>query len=334
LPTRKSAVCDRSQRDLDILHISDDLVAPPEWGAIEDGVDRVADTLEIYLRLDRCERVRRGLSAGAYDPQAGHRLVLGDPRVCKSRTLGNEKQCALMIVLNRSGSIRQGSPPKIEVAEALNSLAVNDDRRSLDASEVRFAMAYLGVDDIRHGITSTPRTVTMALLEATQWLIRSELAERADVSDRSLRDHPPDLLERGLIDEAPAGNRFNLSVTSDDRTSDRYPRYVGDPLRPEGHKAAKALRLGSQHHFEAPVAEDEFRSGIPSDTWCADLRDLADADTWIRDVLPLLWNLGCRDVSREDPDFAPLIAAGDTTEVRIGPAVQSQLAPYAEGPTG
>jgi uncharacterized protein YegL len=102
--------------DLDILPISDDLVPPCEWGAIEDGADRVADTLEMYLRLDRRKMVRRGLSAGAYDSRAGHRLALGDPRVCKSRTLGNEKQYALVLVLDRSGSMSHGSPPKIEVA--------------------------------------------------------------------------------------------------------------------------------------------------------------------------------------------------------------------------
>ncbi|MFQ3293028.1 MAG: hypothetical protein ACI8VE_000082 [Natrialbaceae archaeon] len=102
--------------DLEILPISDDPGPHREWGAIEEGADQVADTLEMYLRLDRRESVRRGLSAGVYDSRAGHRLAIGDPRVCKSRTLGNEKQYALVLVLDRSTSMRRGSPPKIEVA--------------------------------------------------------------------------------------------------------------------------------------------------------------------------------------------------------------------------
>jgi hypothetical protein len=102
--------------NLDILPIGDDLALPREWGAIEDGADRVADTLEMYLRLDRRKNVRRGLSSGAYDSRAGHRLAIGDPRVCKSRTLGDEKQYALVLILDRSGSMRRGSPPKIEIA--------------------------------------------------------------------------------------------------------------------------------------------------------------------------------------------------------------------------
>jgi len=102
--------------DLEILPVADELVPPREWAAIEDGADRVADTLEMYLRLDRRESTRRGLSAGAYDTRAGHRLAIGDSRVCKSRTMGNEKQYALVLILDRSGSMRSGSPPKIEVA--------------------------------------------------------------------------------------------------------------------------------------------------------------------------------------------------------------------------
>lgn len=102
--------------ELNILPISEDIAPPREWAAIEDGADQVAATLEMYLRLDRRKSVRRGLSAGAYDTRAGHRLAIGNPRVCKSRTLGNEKQYALVLVLDRSTSMRHGSPPKIEIA--------------------------------------------------------------------------------------------------------------------------------------------------------------------------------------------------------------------------
>jgi len=102
--------------ELNILPISEDIAPPREWAAIEDGAGQVAATLEMYLRLDRRKSVRRGLSAGAYDTRAGHRLAIGNPRVCKSRTLGNEKQYALVLILDRSSSMRRGSPPKIEIA--------------------------------------------------------------------------------------------------------------------------------------------------------------------------------------------------------------------------
>ncbi|MFC7230059.1 VWA domain-containing protein (plasmid) [Salinirubellus salinus] len=114
-----------SLTDLEILPVADDLVPPHAWAAIEDGAGRVADTLEMYLRLDRRKSTRRGLSAGAYDTRAGHRLAIGDSRVCKSRTIGNEKQYALVLILDRSGSMRGGSPAKIEVAtQALTRFAL------------------------------------------------------------------------------------------------------------------------------------------------------------------------------------------------------------------
>ncbi|QLC35724.1 VWA domain-containing protein (plasmid) [Halarchaeum sp. CBA1220] len=105
-----------SLSELEIRPITDNLAPPRAWAAIEDGADRVAATLEMYLRLDRRKSTRRGLSAGAYDTRAGHRLAIGDSRVCKSQTMGNEKQYALALILDRSGSMRSGSPPKIEVA--------------------------------------------------------------------------------------------------------------------------------------------------------------------------------------------------------------------------
>ena len=114
-----------SLTDLDILPVSDELVPPREWDEIEDGADRVAETLEMYLRLDRRKSTRRGLSAGAYDTRAGHRFAIGDSRVCKTRTMGNEKQYALVLILDRSGSMRQGSPAKIDVAtQALTRFAL------------------------------------------------------------------------------------------------------------------------------------------------------------------------------------------------------------------
>lgn len=151
--------------DLDILPISDDLVSPRERGAIEEGADRVADTLEMYLRLDRRKRVRRGLSAGAYDSRAGHRLALGDPQVCKSRTRGNEKQYGLVLVLDRSGSMRQGSPPKIEVAtQALARFALAAENLGIRVAITDF---YRGDARLVKPFSIDARHVQVNLLDTT-----------------------------------------------------------------------------------------------------------------------------------------------------------------------
>jgi len=124
---------------LSILPQSDGAVPPREWDAIEEGAEQVGETLNMYLRLDRRKSVRRGLSAGAYDTRAGYRLAIGDPRVCKSRTLGNEKQYALVLVLDRSSSMRHGSPRKIEVAtQALARFALAAENLGIRVTVIDF----------------------------------------------------------------------------------------------------------------------------------------------------------------------------------------------------
>ena len=111
--------------DIVFAPVTDDLVPPGQWAAVEDGAARVAQVLEKELTLERQRGTRTGLTAGKYDTRAGHRLAIGDPRVCETATPGQEKRYALVLVLDRSGSMRNGDPPKIEVAtRAIARLAV------------------------------------------------------------------------------------------------------------------------------------------------------------------------------------------------------------------
>jgi Mg-chelatase subunit ChlD len=128
-----------SLEELNVLPVSGTPVPRTEWVDVEKSAERVGDTLEMYLRLDRRKSVRRGLTAGAYDTRAGHRLAIGDPRVCKSRTLGNEKQYSLVIVLDRSGSMRRGTPAKIDVAtKAVARFAVAAEGLGINVAIVDF----------------------------------------------------------------------------------------------------------------------------------------------------------------------------------------------------
>jgi len=125
--------------ELDLVPITDDPAPPGLWADIEEGAAQVAGTLEKQLRLDRQRGVRRGLTAGGYDTTAGHRLVIGDPRVCRVDTLGREKRYALVLVLDRSGSMRHGEPSKIEVAtKALARFAVAAEGLGIEVAIVDF----------------------------------------------------------------------------------------------------------------------------------------------------------------------------------------------------
>ncbi|MDS0283840.1 VWA domain-containing protein [Haloarcula onubensis] len=128
-----------SLEELNVLPVGGTPVPRNEWADVEKSAERVGDTLDMYLRLDRRKSVRRGLTAGAYDTRAGHRLAIGDPRVCKSRTLGNEKQYSLVLILDRSGSMRRGTPAKIDVAtKAVARFAVAAEGLGINVAIVDF----------------------------------------------------------------------------------------------------------------------------------------------------------------------------------------------------
>jgi uncharacterized protein YegL len=115
----------KSLDDIVFVPVTDDLAPPGQWAAVKDGAARVAQVLEKELTLERQRGTRTGLTAGQYDTRAGHRLAIGDPRVCETPTPGREKRYALVLVLDRSGSMRNGDPAKIEVAtQAVARLAV------------------------------------------------------------------------------------------------------------------------------------------------------------------------------------------------------------------
>lgn len=111
---------------------------------------------------------------------------------------------------------------------------------------------------------------------------------------------------------------------------DCYPTYVVDPdLRPDVNKAAKPPKTAHEHHFRTPIPDDEYPTSPTGSTWCVDLRGLPDPDPWIRDVLPLLWGLECRDEYRDDADLVPLTGSGETSKIRLGPDIpQQRLATY------
>jgi uncharacterized protein YegL len=125
--------------DIVFAPVTDDLVPPGQWAAVEDGAARVAQVLEKELTLERQRGTRTGLTAGKYDTRAGHRLAIGDPRVCETPTPGQQKRYALVFVLDRSGSMRNGDPPKIEVAtRAVARLAVAAENLGIRVAIVDF----------------------------------------------------------------------------------------------------------------------------------------------------------------------------------------------------
>jgi uncharacterized protein YegL len=187
--------------ELEIVPIADDLAPPGVWADIEDGAAQVAGTLEKQLRLDRQRGVRRGLTAGGYDTTAGHRLLIGDPRVCKVDTPGREKRYALVLVLDRSGSMRNGEPPKIEVAtKALARFAVAAEGLGIDVAIVDF------IDS--HARLVKPFSVETRHIQAT--LLDTDcgggtpLADALELASQLVEDHRDEPLIVAVTDGEPS----------------------------------------------------------------------------------------------------------------------------------
>jgi len=125
--------------ELTVLPHGDERVPAHEWEQIATNADEVADTLAKELSLDRQSAVRRGRTSGTYDTKTGYRLAYGDPRAFSSDLPGDEKRYALVLILDRSGSMGNGDPPKIRAATtAVARFALAAEQLDIDVAVIDF----------------------------------------------------------------------------------------------------------------------------------------------------------------------------------------------------
>jgi uncharacterized protein YegL len=237
--------------DLQVLPASDEVVSPADWDAIEDGAAHVAGTLEKQLRLDRRRGVRRGLTAGGYDTTAGHRLLIGDPRVCKVDTPGREKRYALVLVLDRSGSMRNGTPSKIEVAtQALTRFAAAAEALGIE----------VGVIDFIHGQARLVKPFTVETRHVQATLLDTDCGGGTPLADALA-------LARKLVD-GQRDEPLIVAVTDDEPSSvDDVVEQIQASHAPvcsltiatdtqQGTLSAEASELASYYERQATVYDD------------------------------------------------------------------------------
>ena len=120
------------------------------------------------------------------------------------------------------------------VSEALNRLGSESRPRDIRLDEVRVALSHLDADQLLPDATPTVSSTVAALLRSAQPLSKTELAEKAGVSSRSLRkDGNLDaLVALDLVRETDNGTyRFALPfATEEERGSNICPAAVDDDL--------------------------------------------------------------------------------------------------------
>ena len=115
-----------------------------------------------------------------------------------------------------------------DAALALNKGLATEDKypgRTIRADEVRVALRR-GLDDSRILPDAAPSVgaIVSGLLTATEPISQTELAERADVSSRSIRTYAPTLEAIGLLSRTGAGYRLQISFGDEGET------IVPDPI--------------------------------------------------------------------------------------------------------
>jgi hypothetical protein len=182
-----------------------------------------------------------------------------------------------------------GSP--CDAATALHGLAPETKApgREIAAAELRYALSTLSPARIMPDAPPTVSKIVHTLLTATEPLSQRELAERADVSARSVRAHRAVLKAFDLVREVDGGLRFALPFNEEraDRDSGAavLPFYaVANPDRDTLTQASDVL-----FGVVATLLDDSSRLADPNDpiggvfftaSGGFDVDRLADSDAW------------------------------------------------------
>lgn len=141
------------------------------------------------------------------------------------------------------------------VADALQRLGEEDQPREVRLDELRVALRHLESTRLLDGdIAPTAQKAVKALLTASTPLSRTELAERADVSTRSLRRHLGALRAIDLIRETGDGLRLAVPF----RNSESQSRVLPDPVVDE-RRAVKTAKATTFEVVLARVTKTEAR---------------------------------------------------------------------------
>lgn len=122
-----------------------------------------------------------------------------------------------------------GNP--FDVAWALNQLESEETPREIRADELRYALSALEADHLTPELSPTVGKVLSSLLQADERLSQRDLADRAGVSTRSIRNNRDVLEALGLVSVDGNGWRLKLSFRTDaERRGGIVPDIVGTPF--------------------------------------------------------------------------------------------------------
>ncbi|ELY62149.1 hypothetical protein C492_08475, partial [Natronococcus jeotgali DSM 18795] len=205
----------------------------------------------------------------------------------------------------KSSMTRSLSGNPVDVARAPNQLESEEMPREIRADELRYALSALEADHLMPELPPTVGKVLCSLLRADERLSQRDLADRAGVSTRSIRNNRDVLEALGLVSVDGNGWRLKLSFRTDaERRAGIVPDIVGTPFVDAiGELLETVLPPERYGDPDDPVGGTLF---WPPEPWV--LLENPDVAPWIQ--------LAARLTGTERPDRE--------TPIDIGPILEQQ----------
>lgn len=112
------------------------------------------------------------------------------------------------------------------VTRALQYLDTASDRRIIESSELRYVLQQLSADDLLSDLPRSVSRIVMTLLYATEPITQTQLANQADVTPQTIRNHEEAMVSTGIVQyerKASGTKEWRVILSFDWEQDDTYP---------------------------------------------------------------------------------------------------------------
>jgi len=315
--------------DVDSMDATGDLIGC--WNLVGPGISSLAEELERSLdRPDQLQDDGENFSPFVVDVD----VVQGWRREAVAEVLSRLGRIKRLEATRRTTSVLHSICGSVyDVARAVYCLGAErrGGRRDLDPAELRYALSQLPTDRVLPDADPAVSKIVAALLRCDRAVPAADLADRADVSTQSVRNHRETLEAVGLltVEETGAGKanayRLRLPFKTERRSDDApLPEFIVDDEDAVNSSLDEAV-------FELLLDLDDV--DVDGDvhealSWPADLTPIVERWPWLRGWVDVLAGLLGLDSSGQGP--ADWSAGPFSSAARIGAPPPSQQVTLSE----
>ena len=155
------------------------------------------------------------------------------------------------------------------VAKALHYLGTSSDRRDIKPRELRYALKQLSDGDLLSDLPRSVGQITEILLNATEPLTQTELADRADVSTQTIRNNESEIVSTGFVqyEQKPSGvKKWRTALSFDWEQNNSYPALESKDSSANSKPMEYEVLLGTSPKQTSILDESEFTGETENST--------------------------------------------------------------------